>query len=96
MENVPALAGIGLGGLLGALANIGLGGRALVLPHVKGHRVYPGFLGQLVVCLGVAYAVDHDPQTAFFASLCGTALLRHIKRRIESTFDGARSECDDQ
>ena len=95
MDGVPPLVGIALGGVLGALANVALGSTVVALPYVEGHQIHLGFVGQLLVCVGVAYAVDHDPQTAFFASLCGSALLRHIKRRIEASFEVARGECDD-
>jgi hypothetical protein len=94
MGGIPPVVGIALGGVLGALANVALAKRAVVLPHIEGHQIHLGFLGQLIICLGVACAVDHDPQTAFFASLCGTALLRQVKRRIEGTFAAVGDEHD--
>jgi hypothetical protein len=95
MGDIPPVVGLALGGAMGALASVALGGKAVVLPHVEGHRIHLGFLGQLIICIGVAYAVDHDPQTAFFASLCGTSLLRHVKRRIERAFTAIGGEHDD-
>jgi len=80
------------GGVLGALTNVALGSRVLVLPRVDGHRIHLGFLGQLIICVGVACAVDHDFQTAFFSSLCGTSLLRYVKHRIESHFGDLEKE----
>ncbi len=92
METFPSYVVLTLGGVLGALTNVALGSRVLVLPRLDGNRLHLGFLAQLVVCIGVAHAVDHDFQTAFFSSLCGTALLRQVKRRIESHFEEAVEE----
>ncbi len=76
----------GLAGLLGALANVALEGKPVVLPRMKGHRLYLGFIGNLIVCLTVAVMVDHSFQVAFFAALCGTATLRSLKTRMENAF----------
>ena len=81
-----------VGGVLGALTNAALGSRTILLPRVDGDRIRLGFVGQLIICIGVACAVDHDFQTAFFSSLCGTSLLRYMKHRIESHFKELESE----
>lgn len=86
MYDEPSWVVFVVGGTLGALTNAALGSRTVLLPRVEGDRVHLGFLGQLVVCVGVACVVDHDFQTAFFSSLCGTSLLRCIKNHIERRF----------
>ena len=95
MESLPPWVAFTLAGTMGAVANLALGNKVLVLPRAEGHRVRLGFLGQLVLCVSVAHVVDNDFQTAFFASLCGAALLRHLKRRIESAFEEAAGGGDD-
>lgn len=95
MHEIPSWVALTGGGVLGALTNAALGTRVIVMPHFRGHRLHMGFVAQLVICVGVAHAVDHDFQTAFFASLCGTALLRQVKRRLETSFSQAMEELDD-
>lgn len=94
MHEIPSWLALTGGGALGALTNAALGARVIALPHLKGHQLHMGFAAQLVICIGVAHAVDHDFQTAFFASLCGTALLRQVKRRLESSFTQALKELE--
>jgi len=87
MDSLPPLVSVTLGGVLAAAANLALGSRAILLPRFEGSRLRLGFLAQLFVCVGVAHAVDHDFRTAFYCSLCGTAILRHVKGRIERVFE---------
>ncbi len=79
-------------GVLGALANIALDDRAVVLPRVEDGRLYLGFIGNLIVSVAMAYVVNHDFRTAFFAAVCGTTTLRALKRRIEEAFEDERKE----
>lgn len=82
-------------GLLGALANLALDDRPVVLPRIEGGRLYLGFLGNLIVSLAMAYVVDHDFRTSFFAAVCGTTTLRALKQRIEEAFEDERKELED-
>ena len=95
MHELPPVVAITIGGMLGALTNAVLGSKVIVLPQVRGHRVHLGFLAQLIVCVGVAHAVDHDFQTAYFSSLCGMALLRSVKRRVDRVFVEGRMGDDE-
>ncbi len=81
----------GLAGLIGAVVNVVLEGKPVVLPRMKGHQLHLGFAGNLIVCVTVAVLVDNSFQIAFFASLCGTVALRHLKARMEHAF---RQEID--
>ena len=82
-------------GLLGALANLGLDDRPVALPRVEEGRLYLGFLGNLMVSLAMAYVVDQDFRTSFFAAVCGTTTLRALKQRIEEAFEHERKELED-
>lgn len=95
MNDLPPFIALTISGALGAIANVALGDKTVALPRIEGHRIRLGFLGQLLLCIGVAHAVDHDFQTSFFASLCGAAMLRHIKRQIERVFGEAVKQLDD-
>jgi len=81
-------------GVLGALANIALDDCAVVLPHIEDRRLYLGFLGNLIVSLTMAYVVDQDFRTAFFAAVCGTTTLRAFKRHVEEAFEHERKDLD--
>ncbi len=76
----------GLAGLLGALVNAALEGRPLVLPRFSGNELHLGFAGHLIICLTVAFMVDGSFQTAFFAALAGTYILRALKAKLERAF----------
>ncbi len=76
----------GLAGLLGALVNATLEGRPLVLPRMKGNELHLGFIGNLIICVTVAFIVDGSFQMAFFAALTGTYILRHLKAKLERAF----------
>ena len=76
----------GLAGLLGALVNAALEGRPLVLPHMKSNELHLGFIGNLIICLTVAFMLDGSFQMAFFAALTGTYILRTLKAKLERAF----------
>ncbi len=76
----------GLAGLLGALVNAALEGRPLVLPRMKGNELHLGFIGNLIICLTVAFMLDGSFQMAFFAALTGTYILRTLKAKLERAF----------
>ncbi len=76
----------GLAGLLGALVNAALEGRPLVLPRMKGNELHLGFVGNLIICLTVAFMLDGSFQMAFFAALTGTYILRTLKAKLERAF----------
>jgi len=96
MNELPPLVLLTLSGVLAAIANVALGDGTVALPEVAGHRVRLGFLGQLLLCVGVAYAADHDFQTAFLAALCGNATLRQVKRRVDAAFRRVEDELDER
>ncbi len=75
-----------LAGVLGALVNIALEGRPLVLPQMKGHALYLGFVGNLIVCITVAFIINGSFPRAFFAALIGTCILRKLKTKLEQAF----------
>ena len=75
-----------LAGLLGAVVNAALEGRPLVLPRFTGNELHLGFAGNLIICLTVAFIVDGSFQTAFFAALAGTYILRALKAKLERAF----------
>ena len=95
MNELPPLVALGLGGVLAAVANVALNGGTLVLPRVEGQKVQLGFLAQLILCVGVAYAVDHNFKTAFVSALCGNAALRHLRGRMDAAFERLVSEFDE-
>jgi len=95
MNGLPELVVLGLAGALAALANVALHDSALVLPHMAGRNVKLGFLAQLLLCIGVAYAVDHNFRTAFLSALCGNATLRQVKRRMDAAFARLVGELDE-
>lgn len=74
-------------GVLGAVISLTLDAKALVLPSVRARRVELGSAGQILACVLAAHFVDHDFQTAFLGSLCGVSALRHIRARIQATFE---------
>jgi len=82
-------------GLLGALANLALDGRPVVFPRMERGRLYLGFVGNLVVSLCMAYVVDQDFRTSFFAAVCGTTTLRALKLRLEEAFERERKELEE-
>jgi hypothetical protein len=92
MNELPPLVSLGLGGLLAAVANVALNGGTLVLPQIVGRKVRLGFIAQALLCVGVAYAVDHNFKTAFVSALCGNAALRQLRSRIDGAFDKVVSE----
>ena len=75
-----------LAGLLGALVNLALEGRPLVLPRMSDGALYLGFVGNLIICLTVAFMIDGSFAMAFFAALIGTCILRKLKTRLEQAF----------
>jgi hypothetical protein len=95
MNELPPLVALGLGGVLAAIANVALNGGTILLPQVAGGRVRLGFLAQVLLCVGVAYAVDHDFKTAFLSALCGNAALRHLRARMDAAFERVVSELDE-
>ena len=95
MNGLPEVVVLGLAGVLAALANVALHDSALVLPQVVGRSVKLGFLAQVLLCVGVAYAADHDFRTAFLSALCGNATLRQVKRRMDTAFERLVGELDE-
>lgn len=93
-ELLPILV-LTLGGVLGAVASAMLDGGTIALPRVEEHRIRLGFVGHVLLCIGVAHAMAHDFQSAFFASLCGIAFLRQVKRHIDYVFEEVAKELDD-
>ena len=85
-----------IGGIMGALTNAALGPKAILLPRRVGGCIHLGFLAQLIVSIGVAHAVGHDLQSAFLAALCGVSLMRTVKRRLESAFQGLAVEFEEE
>ena len=75
-----------LAGLLGAAVNLALEGRPLVLPRMSDGALYLGFVGNLIVCITVAFIIDGSFSTAFFAALIGTCILRKLKTKLERAF----------
>jgi len=75
-----------LAGLLGALVNLALEGRPLVLPRMSDGALYLGFVGNLIICVTVAFIIDGSFPMAFFAALIGTCILRKLKTRLEQAF----------
>ena len=93
MNDFPPLVMLTASGLLAAFANLALGGGTLVLPRlVVGGKIRLGFVAQALLCLGVAFAVDHDFKTAFLSALCGSAVLRQVKARMDTAFGKVVSE----
>ena len=75
-----------LAGVLGALINLALEGRPLVLPRMSDGALYLGFVGNLIICITVAFIIDGSFAMAFFAALIGTCILRKLKTKLEQTF----------
>ena len=92
LDELRPLIQCGAAGVLGALANLALDERPVVLPRMEAGRLHLGFLGNLIVSVAMAYVVNHDFRTAFFAAVCGTTTLRTLKQRIEATFEHERGE----
>jgi hypothetical protein len=84
-----------IGGIMGALTNVALGPKAILLPRRVGGCIHLGFLAQLIVSIGVANAVGHDLQSAFLSALCGMSLMRSVKRRLETAFQGLAGEFEE-
>jgi hypothetical protein len=95
MNDLPEWVVLGLAGVLAAVANVALHDSAVLLPHVAGGKVKLGFLAQVLLCVGVAYAVDHNFRTAFLSALCGNATLREVKRRMDAAFERLVGELDE-
>ena len=76
-----------LAGVLGALVSLALDNKLLVLPKWERGGLRLGFLGNLLVSVVAAHAVDHGFSTALVAAVCGTATLRRLKREIDRAFD---------
>lgn len=96
LDELRPLIQCGVAGVLGALANVALDERPVVLPRMEEGRLHLGFLGNLIVSVAMAYVVDHDFRTAFFAAVCGTTTLRTFKQRIEAAFEHERGELSKQ
>jgi hypothetical protein len=95
MSGLPVLVVLGLAGVLAAVANVVLHDGAVMLPQVVGRSVRLGFLGQVLLCVGVACAADHDFRTAFLSALCGNATLRQVKHRLDAAFERLVGELDE-
>ena len=78
--------GYTLAGLLGALVNLALEGRPLVLPRMSNGALHLGFVGNLTICITVAFIIDGSFPMAFFAALIGTCILRKLKTKLEKAF----------
>ncbi len=94
LQSVGPLLRCTAAGLLGAFANLGLDDRPVVLPRLEDGKLYLGFLGNLIVSLAMAYVVDQDFRSSFFAAVCGTTTLRALKQRIEEAFEHERKELE--
>ena len=92
LEELRPLIQCGAAGVLGALANLALDERPVVMPRMEAGRLHLGFVGNLIVSVAMAYVVDNDFRTAFFAAVCGTTTLRTFKQRIEAAFEHERGE----
>ena len=88
LVNSPGSGWIGytLAGLLGALVNLALEGRPLVLPRMNNGALHLGFVGNLTICITVAFIIDGSFPMAFFAALIGTCILRKLKTKLEQAF----------
>ena len=75
-----------LAGLLGALVNAALEGRPLILPRMKDNALHLGFVGNLIICITVAFIIDGSFPIAFLAALSGTYGLRCLKAKLERAF----------
>ena len=95
MNDLPPLLVFTLGGVLAAVANVALSDRPVALPRVTGGKLRLGFLAQVLLCVGVAYAVDHSFRVAFLSALCGNATLRQVKHRIDTVFEQVVKELDE-
>ena len=75
-----------LAGVLGALVNLALEGRPLVLPRMSDGALHLGFVGNLIICITVAFIIDGSFPMAFFAAMIGTCILRKLKTKLEQAF----------
>jgi hypothetical protein len=74
-------------GVLGGFAGIALERRPIVAPHLGRRGLYLGFLGQLLIAVVAAHAVDHGFRTALVGAICGGATLRRLKREVDRSFE---------
>ena len=79
-----------LAGLLGALVNLALEGRPLILPRMSDGALHLGFVGNLIICITVAFIIDGSFVTAFCAAIIGTCILRKLKTKLERAFTEER------
>lgn len=80
-----------LAGVLGAVATVALERKPVVLPQWRGGALHLGFMGNLVISIVAAHAVDHNFGTALIGAVCGGTTLRRLKAEIDRGFGRGRS-----